>query len=229
MNPGYENSIEYKRRAVFTGLKLFLNHDALMESLCIWQRHYADKPKFAITRFINDLTKNNNLEKRRQELQGSLARLLMAPANTLDEDPLEMMRVYARNKGLICSDAPALMSDEDAVNSRMFWMFVVELEKHLRRRDIMLVTRMVDTLKWQLRHTTPPVANMKLIIVWLDKRNAPLPVAVDREVLHEMINAVYVLLCKSFGPVETDRIFDLIVHSVESSPLAGGKSPRLLL
>lgn len=232
MISGNENSIEYRRRAVFTGLKMFLNEEALMESLCIWQRHYSDKPKFAITRFINHLIKDYRLEKRRQELQGELARLLMAPAKSLDEDPLEMMHDYARKKGLICSDSPgetALRKNEENSESRVFRLFVVELENHLRHRDILLVTRMVDTLKRQLRDSIYPVADMKLFVSWLDQRSTPLTVALDREMLHEMINAVYVLLCKSFGPVETDHIFDLVMRTVESSPQAGGVSPRLLL
>lgn len=202
-----------------------------MEALCLWQKQYADKPKFAISRFINYLVNNYNLASRRVELQTAMARLLMAPADSLDTDPMPMMQEYAAKYGLSCDEAKgdATAAPLETTENRLFRLLIAELEHQLMIQDTVMVTRMVETLKWQLFRLDLPVVETKRIELWLNNRSQPLQVSIALKKLHALVNAVYILLCKQLGPVESDQLFGLAVSAVEQSAEAAGGSPRILL
>ena len=231
MNATEDNSVEFKRRAVYTGLRTYLGQDALMEAMCHWQKDFSDKPKFAISRFISHLVNQYDLGTQRTEIQSKMARLMMAASDTLDEDPLPQMLAYQDgNKVATSADKPRVNGHRhEAIESLMFRMFVDELAQVLRTRDAMLIGLMIETLNTRLSTIGLNGAEANQLEEWLQDRRAHMPVDLGKDKLHDLLIAVYVMLCEKFGPVETDRIYGTAVRKVEQSDAAGGQSPRILL
>lgn len=226
-----ENSIEYKRRAIFTGLKMFLNYEGLMEALNVWQKQYSDKPKFATSRFIDYLVKNYNLQNQRKELHSTLTRLLMAPADSLDKDPILLLQDYVAKHGDVSEDDSGYqpLKAHELRESRLFKLFITELHNQLLHKHPLLVPNLYKSLKWQLYKSDISAIARKKIEFWMNQKTDTLLVAVPTAVFHDLLSSAYVLLCQKLGPVESDNIYGVVIRAVEVNPESEGESPRVLL
>lgn len=228
-----EQELQFRRRAIYTGLKLYLNHDALFAAMCIWQKQYSTLPRFATSRFINFLVKAYDLKVKPSELQMALSRLLMAPLETLDEDPIEKMQVYATKPGHPCSHDSATSGSAEAIvetiSNRVFRQFINELEAALLQRHPKSAEELTHTLIEKLPRKRLKPHFYSELSQWLEHRSSAFSSSLDESLLHDLVNAVYVMLCQRIGPVATDQLFGEITRKVEDSPHGSSYSPRNLM
>jgi hypothetical protein len=83
------NDIALRRRAIYTGLKPYLEDDALLDALMHWENHFATAPRFTLQRFVAELCKEGELRRRRADILLSLVQALSMPATSLLPDPLQ--------------------------------------------------------------------------------------------------------------------------------------------
>ncbi len=50
-----------RRRALATGLAPYLDADAVAEAVALWQRDYADRPRFSLQGYVSELCKRFDL------------------------------------------------------------------------------------------------------------------------------------------------------------------------
>lgn len=229
-----EDELHYRRRALYTGLKLFLNHDALFAALCVWQREFSDQPRFAISKFMNYIVNEFDLSSRRSELQTSLSRLLMAPLDALDEDPIEKMQIYATKKGHPCNnstgtDSASNQDRVETVSNTVFRAFLAELEKRWSYKNPEAKSLMISAMIARLGQLKLELPERRALESWLKNRAGAFKHSLEESLMQQLINAVYVELCGHLGPLATDTLFGEVLQSVSQTEAGARYSPRKLM
>ena len=177
-----------KRRAVYTGLKPFMDTAPLMEVIDYWESHYADSPRFTLQRFVADICTQHNLRDRRSDILLSLVQSMNLPASQLLPDPVNGQSTKSRTSDT-SSDAFCLLMTT--------LMECVPASKYHNIRLDLYAS--VDQ-----RRLPPSLASG--LQAWLGN-DKPLRIGViPVGLLRSIVNRTYVVLCERLGPVEADRL-----------------------
>lgn len=191
--------INQRRRAIYTGLKDFLNDEQMERALRHWENRYADQPSLALQRFVADICADSELKAKRATVLRSLLNAMNSPVSDLLPDPggssgSSIMQPPAANSGSAFSALMlALMSQlsDDKQGKLRLDLFAA-----LRRRQ--LPPTLLDALQRWLASRHP-----------LELQQAP------TALLQKLINQYYVLLCEDLGPIQADRMLALAVKQVQ--------------
>lgn len=185
-----------RRRAIYTGLKPFMEEQEVIDALMHWESHYATAPRFTLQRFVSELCREGDLRTRRADVLLSLVQAMSMPAQSLLPDPLQ--RNDAR---------PRLSISETAAFEALMGALMEASSKDQRYSLRLDLLASLDTRKM-------PVQFCHALQRWLGDK-APLHVAgIDTRLLRAMINRAYVILCERVGPVQADRILAAAVAHV---------------
>jgi hypothetical protein len=75
------NDLALRRRAIYTGLRPYLEEDALLDALMHWENHFATAPRFTLQKFVAELCKDGDLRSRRADILLSLVQALSMPGS----------------------------------------------------------------------------------------------------------------------------------------------------
>ncbi|MBL7249653.1 hypothetical protein ACLD02_09740 [Alloalcanivorax sp. C16-2] len=201
---------ERRRRALATGLAPYLDARDVVEAVALWQREYADRPRFSLQGYVSDLCKRFDLAGRRHDLHLNLVQAMSLPERRLAADPLAHPE-RANAAGHPCTAAfQALMS--------ALWAQLNEAEASQLRLD-----QLTD-----LRRAGLPDDHRQGVEYWFNHPRADL-IPLDRGTLAALVNRGYVLLCERFGPVRADRLLKAAADQVRRDrPELGGALGTLL-
>lgn len=177
-----------RRRAIYTGLKPYLEEDALLDALMHWENHFSNAPRFTLQRFVAELCQNPELRSRRADMLLSLVQALSMPPASLLPDPLQHRVTPIASSGNDSAGFVALMT-------ALFSVMPRDTQYHLRLD--MLASLDPRRLPREL------LANLQR---WLGDKDVLRPVPADNGILRSLVNRCYVLLCERTGPVEADRL-----------------------
>lgn len=182
--------ITFRRRAIYTGLKPFMEDDQLMDALMYWQEHFAEAPRFTLQKFVSELCRESELRSRRADILLSLVQAMNMPGNSLLPDPLASRQVPAAN------DHPTQTGTAFAHLLESLFEATPADARYQLRLDMLSsldARRLPESVYYQVHR-------------WLAD-NAPIQgLDSDGPVLRSLINRAYVMLCERTGPVEADRI-----------------------
>lgn len=182
------NDIALRRRAIYTGLKPYLEDDVLLDALMHWENNFANAPRFTLQRFVAELCRDGDLRARRADILLSLVQAMNMPANSLLPDPLHHRE----------TSSASIEDDSHAFSALMLGLFEVmpkDTQYHLR----------LDMLA-SLDSRKMPKALLISLQRWLGDKDTLKPVGCDPLLLRAIINRCYVVLCERVGPVEADRL-----------------------
>lgn len=205
------NDLNLRRRAIYTGLKPFLDDSALLDALLFWEENYAGAPRFTLQRFVSELCREGDLRPRRNDVLRSLVEAMNLPARALLPDPLQR------------TTRPSATATEVAAFAALAEAL---LESTSGTRRFSLRLDLLASLDAQ-RLPPPVISSLK---EWLSDPHRALHLEqCSTAVLRSVINRTYVVLCERCGPVEADRLLALAVKNVEATdPDLAGPLSRLL-
>lgn len=183
------NDIALRRRAIYTGLRPYLDDDSLLDALMHWENHFATAPRFTLQKFVAELCKEGDLRSRRADILLSLVQAMSMPASSLLPDPLQHRKVAAT---IVITD------DSQAFSALMSALF------ELMPRDIQYQMRLDMLASLDTRKL--PKSLLVALQRWLGDKDVLKPVSCDPALLRAVLNRCYVVLCERVGPVEADRL-----------------------
>lgn len=234
------NNIAQRRRAIYMGLKQYLEGDDLLNAMCIWQQQYAHLPKFAITNFVRRITDQTSLSNNRAAVHLSLTSSLMLADDNLGEDPLPGMRRYLGDR-LGTAKAEAILggaeSDSDTTQESVEQTDRIrvfeQLLGHFLNRIAELDSYAVRAVKTRLLQSVPDIVSddetLTALNSWLQGQNSYLQITLDGGQLQPLLHSAYVAACDRLGPVQTDQLLTDALNVVERTHAGRRFSPRELL
>lgn len=193
------SDIDIRRRAIYTGLKPFMEEEQLLDALLHWESHYSTAPRFTLQRFVSELCGEGTLRSRRADVLLSLVQAMSMPSQSLLPAPLQRTGV---SPSVSISETMAfevLMNAlMDATNKDQYYSLRLDLLASLDARKM-------------------PIQFCHSLTCWLGEK-APLDVTgVGTVLLRAMVSRAYVILCEREGPVIADRILAAAVSRVSLS------------
>jgi len=76
-----------KRRAIYTGLKPFLNAAEMAPALSMWETEFSSKPNYALANFVTRCCTTDALRRIRTQILSALIAALESPESLLLSDP----------------------------------------------------------------------------------------------------------------------------------------------
>lgn len=179
---------ERRRRALATGLAPWLEADQVVEAVALWQRDFADRPRFSLQGYVSELSRRFDLAHRRHDLHLGLVQAMSLPDRQLVADPLA-----GNGEGAGTDPHPATRAFQALM--RTLWAGLGETEASTLRLD----------QSTDLRRGGLASAPRASVDHWLNHPRADLA-PLDRDTLRTLLNRSYVLLCERYGPVRADRL-----------------------
>lgn len=193
------DDLNLRRRAIYTGLKPFLDEGTLLDALLHWEEHYSAAPRFKLQHFVSELCREGDLRPRRNDVLRSLIEAMSLPARALLPDPLQR----TARPGASSTEVEAFATLAEAL-----------LNSTAGNQRFSLRLDLLASLDPQ---RLPPQA-LSAMKTWLSERGRPLKLErCTTAMLRGMINRLYVVLCERCGPVEADRLLALAVRDVEAA------------
>lgn len=208
--------LRLRRRAIYTGLKPYLEEDALVDALLHWENHFATAPRFTLQKFVSELcSQDGTLRSRRADILLSLVQAMNLPASSLLPDPLQHRVSNSQHSDV-----------NDNHHGEAFSQLLLALFEVLPN----------DTLyhmRLDLLASLDPRKMPKSLLVtlqrWLGNKDTLQPVSCDPLLLSAVINRCYVVLCERVGPVSADRLLASAVDMAQDRrPDLKGSISRLL-
>lgn len=198
--------IQLRRRAIYTGLRPYLNDEALKDALILWQDEFVDKPTFAFTEFISTICKSKELRTQRTNILASLLKSLELPESALLADPFDRA-----TQTMVISPQAQVTVKDNHVTDTIFELLFESLVKKLKESDEYGVRAYVikhrATLKLDERRSGE-------LNDWIDKKIGHLTLNYELSHFRQILNLVYVALCESQGPVKADQLLAIAIKEV---------------
>jgi hypothetical protein len=194
-----------KRRAVYTGLRPYLNDDELAAALKLWQLEYSAKPTFAFTAFLAVITNTDTLRKKRTKILSSLLKAMELKDVDLLADPFnESTKQYQ------FSSADVMI--EDGTKTVFIHLFE-KMQEKMSEKDAFGVRAYIIQHIEKLNLNT---RSSKHLADWIDRKSDTLNGLYNLNSLRHVINLAYVAMCQLIGPVKTDQLLAQSIAEVEA-------------
>lgn len=219
-----------RRRAVYTGLRPFMEEEQLMASLLIWEARFADGPVYALHGFVSEICQQAGLKSRHGEIYRSLMRALTVDETQLHPDPTARLETYA--KGRAPADAPSSAEPApvgDCAHTVVFAAMGDALLGALEESDAERAFKVRVEVMDRLNEMRLPPRQVQAVNRWLMQQSRDLPCDLDVTVLQELLHRVYVRSCELFGPVRVDQALAEATRRAQALPAAQQFEPRQLL
>ena len=184
-----------RRRAIYTGLRPYLDDESLLEAIHLWQIKYSDKPKFAFAEFLSECCQDKGLRSQRTNILSSIFKALDLPEHALLPDPFDIGLDHLADltpTEKICDDTTIV-----------FVHLLDNLLKSLSDKDALYVRIHILNQFPSLRLDELRKAFLR---DWLNHKINQLPVSYDLTVMRQLINFSYVAICELLGPVKADQL-----------------------
>lgn len=187
--------LSQRRRAIYTGLKPFMDDDSVIDAVMHWEQNFANAPRFTLQKFVSELCRDGDLRTRRADILLSLVQAMNMPSQSLLPDPVqnspEQQTADSADAFMVLTNALFNALDND--------------QRYQLRLD-MLASLDGMGLPAHVLHAMNRWLNDNQA---LDSLHAPVPV------LRSLVNRFYVLLCERLGPVAADRVLSRAVSEAQ--------------
>ena len=195
-----KHSLSERRRAIYTGLKPFLEEGKLLKAVTHWENRYADQPSLALQRYVVDICQDAGLKDKRSTILRSLINAMSQDSGTLLADPRAPDQVEAERA-------------EKASASTAYAELMLAMMSQL---DNALQHKLRIELFSALRHRQLPLSILEALQNWLGAQQTLKLGNAPPALLQKLLNQYYVLLCENLGPVRADKILARGVSQVQS-------------
>lgn len=194
-----------KRRAVYTGLRPYLNDHDVIDALKLWEVEYSDKSSVALTGFITVICHKDELKRKRTRILTSLLKAMELKEGELLADPYDT----------IIGAYKLVAGEQLSVDNKtgVFARFFETLAEKLNEKDAMRMRAYVIQAAGKL--DLSPL-NHKRLCDWVDKKTKTLSGQYDVNILRDIISSSYVSMCQLEGPVKTDQLLSQAIAEVEA-------------
>jgi len=211
-------AISKRRRAVYTALAPFFDHDNLFRALWIWEEKYAHAQPMKLRQFVAEITADRYPVSTVSRLHVQLvAANFIKNINKLEPDPYEEMVSYRE-----ATQRTRLAPPETVV----FEVLCNHMTGDLEAETISTVFKLFAN---HLRVMPLGLAQKLELEQWIGSCRAVLHADYSRAELQDMLHALYVAICSVVGPVDTDRLLEKGVQAAGLLPEAQQFSPQMLL
>ncbi|MGY1490073.1 hypothetical protein ACW4YW_11710 [Methylobacillus pratensis] len=196
--------IVLRRRAIFTGLRPFLNDEELLPAVALWEREYAGQPVFALSGFIARCCTRPALKAQRGQMLRAVIGAMELPEGQLLPDP------GAQSGSVATAQRTTSLSADDKTS-----MFVILLQAMLLLVDPALQGAVRNRLLQQLDRQKFEGVRQQELHEWLAGHNPALPHSYSLDLLRSFINQAYVVMCEALGPVRADQLLAQAIRQAE--------------
>jgi len=201
-----------RRRAVYAVLSPHLEDQQLMDALWLWQKDYADMPKFALKHFAEAICDQFQTPMDTRQLQQELIRSMDQDSRHLPADPLVHMQAYREHKRLL-----------DSPDSQTFAVLMVAIGRQISGETHPdfpnQCQRSLAAKGFEAEFINPVLLAIKERKPRLAEPLAPLGYT-------QALNAIYIALCEALGPSKADQTLSQAVEEVDKSKFGKRFSPR---
>lgn len=198
-----------KRRAIYTGLKPFLNAAEMAPALSMWETEFSSKPNYALANFVTRCCTTDALRRIRTQILSALIAALESPESLLLSDPGSQVG------RLTMSDESAREVVLDAKNS----IFIALSTQLWAAVDEMTEKSIIDFTLRNLAHLKLSSEHANSLKDWFINRSTKFPCNFELATLQKLINLNYIALCEYYGPVKADRLLSQATHAVEAEAM----------
>jgi hypothetical protein len=193
-----------RRRAIYTGLRPFLDDNALLNAIKIWQADFSQKPKFALSVFVSRCCTTPQLKQQRAKILGSIFMAMDAPQSELLPDPLEHLKPV---------DKSLILGFENDHKTKVFITLLQQIFMHFNALEEKKIRQfLIDNLA-KIDADNRHVVHMQ---EWLLEKAATLDANYDTGDMQKLIHFAYVAMCELFGPVKADQYLAQAVEDTEN-------------
>lgn len=193
-----------RRRAIYTGLRPFFNDMELTNALALWEQDFSQKPKFALNVFIARCCNTPELKEKRGEILRAVIYAMDLPLDRLLPDPQQLFESDAEYKAAVNHR----LDNETAV-------FVVLLTALLKQFDYATQGGIRNFLVENLHKLKLEARSAQRIREWLSGQSTQLAANYKIEVLQQLVNITYIVMCQYAGPVKADQLLAQALKEVE--------------
>ncbi|MCB5189523.1 hypothetical protein LG198_02105 [Methylobacillus arboreus] len=199
--------IVLRRRAIFTGLRPFLNDDELLPAIGLWEREYAVQPVFALSGFIAKCCTRPALKAQRGQMLRAVVGAMELPEGQLLPDPGTQLGDEVPRAQRLAS--PSLSADDKTS------MFAILLQAMLSLVEPALQGVIRNRLLQQLGKQKLEGLRQQALHDWLAGHSAMLTHSYSLDLLQLFINQAYVVMCEALGPVKADQLLAQAIRQAE--------------
>jgi hypothetical protein len=199
-------NLPLRRRAIYTGLKPYLNATEMAQALSMWETEFSLKPPYALASFVTRCCTSDELRRVRTQILRALITAIESPESLLLSDPGS--QVGKRTLSDEDSDTIVL----DAKNS----IFVALSGALWNTVDEATEKSIIDFILRNLTHLKLNAKQSQKIKDWFISRNTAFPCNFELATLQKLINLNYIALCEYYGPVKADKLLSQATHAVEA-------------
>lgn len=194
-----------RRRAIYTGLKPYLNTNELASALSMWETEFSSKPAYALASFVTRCCTRDELRRIRTQILSALITALESPESLLLSDPgsqVGKLTMSNENSHDVVLDAKNSIF---IALSNQLWTTVDETTE---KSIIDFILRNLANLKLKAEHASA-------LKDWLINRKIAFPCNFELSTLQKLINLNYIALCEYYGPIKADRLLSQATQAVE--------------
>ena len=196
-----------RRRAIYTGMRAYFDDHELYEAISLWQKDYADKPKYALSVFVARCCGRPELKAQRSKILGAIFNAIDMPEADLLPDPFDS------TKGAV-----TLAAKTEHVQDSKTRIFVQLFEKIALKVNEKNEQDIRQFLLAHMHLIETDMRRMMHLEQWLTKQSPTLAANYNTQILQTVIHLCYRALCEIVGPVKADQIFAQATK--ETEPLA---------
>jgi hypothetical protein len=197
-------NLPLRRRAIYTGLKPFLNATEMSQALSMWETEFSLKPTYALASFVTRCCTSDELRRIRTQILRALITALESPESLLLTDPGSQVG----KQTLVDDDSNIVL---DAKNS----VFVALSSALWTAVDETTEKSIIDFILRNLTHLELSSDQSRKLKDWFISRNTTFPCNFELTTLQKLINLNYIALCEYYGPVKADKLLSQATHAVE--------------
>lgn len=201
--------IVLRRRAIYTGLKPYLDANELAPALSMWETEFSSKPAYALASFVTRCCTRDELRRIRTQILSALITALESPESLLLSDPGSQVGRLTMSDKAECNIVIDAKNTIFIALSNQLWLAVDEVTEK----------NMIDFILRNLPHLKLKADQAGTLRDWLLNRKTTFPCNFELVILQKLINLNYIALCEYYGPVKADRLLSQATHAVEAEAM----------
>jgi hypothetical protein len=201
-------NLPLRRRAIYTGLKPFLNATEMAQALSMWETEFSLKPPYALAGFVSRCCTTDELRKVRSQILRALITALESPEALLLSDPGSQVNKQTLVDNGKKEDSTIVLDAKNSVFVALSNALWAAVDETTEKSIIDFILRNLANLKLSNDQS-------RKLKDWFISRNTTFPCNLELTTLQKLINLNYIALCEYYGPVKADKLLSQATHAVE--------------
>lgn len=187
-------NLEFRRRAIYTGLKPYLNQAEMLQALKIWEQDYVEKPTYALSVFVARCCNTPTLKQKRLEMLRSVINALdLDESELLDDSVIKTVNPIVEKRNFKKTIEPGTLIFAELFQQLMSYIDREDDERKIRKNIIARV-RVLNTAERRVLQMQD----------WIARDRLELETSFYVDFLRAVMNVVYMEMCDFVGAVKAD-------------------------